>query len=168
MTCTINTDASFHPEYKVGAYAFWSVSSSFKIQKAGFLRTLCKSPDEAELKCLLNAIQHTLKHDNSIKKIYINTDSKNSIAILTNDRDHINKYGLHWGKEYRKLFSKYISQYENKVPVKYRKKIELDFRHVKAHTGINDKRSYVNEWCDKNAKFFLWRRIHQLKLVSNG
>jgi len=27
-----------------------------------------------------------------------------------------------------------------------------EFRHVKAHSGKNDARSFVNEWCDKEAK----------------
>lgn len=31
-------------------------------------------------------------------------------------------------------------------------KATIEFRHVKAHSGVDDKRSYVNEWCDKEAK----------------
>lgn len=42
MLVTINTDASFHPKYKVGAFAFWVVSNQFKITKSGYLKEMCK------------------------------------------------------------------------------------------------------------------------------
>jgi hypothetical protein len=29
---------------------------------------------------------------------------------------------------------------------------EYEFRHVKAHTGKTDARSWVNDWCDQEAK----------------
>lgn len=40
----------------------------------------------------------------------------------------------------------------NKVLNESKNKAIIEFRHVKAHTGINDKRSYVNDWCDLEAK----------------
>ena len=33
-----------------------------------------------------------------------------------------------------------------------RDNLTIEFRHVKAHNGTSDKRSFVNDWCDKNAK----------------
>lgn len=36
-----------------------------------------------------------------------------------------------------------------------------ELRHVKAHSKVNDARSWVNDWCDKEAK--KWMR----KLVSD-
>lgn len=30
--------------------------------------------------------------------------------------------------------------------------VSLRFKHVRAHSGVDDKRSYVNRWCDSNAR----------------
>ena len=164
MLVTINTDASFHPEYKVGAFAFWVVCNEFRIQKAGYLRSLCKNPDEAEMNCIINALHQTLSNKVVFSKVIINTDSLNSIAIFKNDREHIKKYNLFNWKNKRKLFNKIRHDYNSKNSIF--QGIEIEFRHVKAHSNISNKRSYVNEWCDTNAKRFLWKRIHQLKLIK--
>lgn len=161
MLTTINTDASFHPEYKVGAYAFWAVSDEFKIQKAGFLRELVLNPDEAEMKCIINAITVVLASNKEITKIIINTDSLNAKGLFEYDEIHIQRYGLKKWKPLQKVFINTLRKYS-------KHKIEIEFRHVKAHSNKKDARSYVNEWCDKNAKYFLWKRIHQLKLTPHS
>lgn len=160
MLCTINTDASFHPKYKVGAYAFWSVCNGFRVQNAGYFNDLCKDPDDAEMKCIINAVYKTLKTSSGLKRIIVNTDSMNSIRVFEHEKKGIRRYNLQWAKKHREQLKSIIKSY--KTPV------EIEFRHVKAHTGKNDARSYVNEWCDTHAKRFLWRRIHELKLVKNG
>lgn len=30
-----------------------------------------------------------------------------------------------------------------------------DYRHVKAHVAIKDSRTYINDWCDKEAKYHM-------------
>ena len=42
------------------------------------------------------------------------------------------------------IYSQVLAKSENKAII--------EFRHVKAHSGVKDKRSYVNEWCDAEAK----------------
>lgn len=165
MLCTINTDASFHPIHKVGAYAFWAVSNEFKIQKAGYLRDLCKDPTEAEINCIINAFHVIVNSNSNITKIIFNTDSKNAISVFENQRKQIHKYNLFRWKDKRKKFKGLIKHYRNIT--KSNRNIEVEFRHVKAHSGVKDARSYVNEWCDKNAKTYLWKRINQLKLQQN-
>lgn len=149
MLVTINTDASFHPSLKYGAYAFWAICDDFKITKSGVFRKKCINPDDAEAKCIINALTVVLLAHKGISKIIINTDSLNAIAYLTNDRTHIRKYGLitNKGTEFNRLFYGII------------KKTSIEFRHVKAHSGVNDKRSYVNEWCDSEAKKQLRKTI---------
>ena len=152
MLVTINTDASFHPQLKYGAYAFWAVCNDFKITKSGVFKKKCINPDDAEAKCILNALTVILKSHKGISKIIINTDSLNAIAYLTNNRNHIRKYRLigNKGTEFNRLFFSLI------------KKTVIEFRHVKAHSGIDDKRSYVNEWCDAEAKRNMWKKINSL------
>tara|TARA_B100001179_G_scaffold217701_1_gene189780 strand:- start:412 stop:897 length:486 start_codon:yes stop_codon:yes gene_type:complete len=156
MLCTINTDASFHTRFKVGAFAFWAVSNDFRITKAGYLRNLCVNPDEAEMKCIINAVSTVLSSNKNISKLIINTDSLNSKAVFERDFEHIKKYNLSRWKNLRGIFNKTIND-------KSKRKISIEFRHVKAHTNNTDARSYVNDWCDKNAKIYLWKRINHLK-----
>lgn len=143
MLVTINTDASFHPSLKYGAYAFWAICDDFKITKSGVFRKKCVDPTDAEAKCIINALTVILKAHKGITKIIINTDSLNAIAFLTKDKNHIRRYGLSNSK--LRQFQQYLSY----LPIG---KITIEYRHVKAHSGVDDRRSYVNEWCDAEAK----------------
>lgn len=141
MICTINTDASYSPISKRAAYAFWIVSNNFTIKKSGLFRELCQKPEEAELKSILNAI-FMVKEQTELSKIIINTDCLNAIHILTLDNKSIQKYKLTWGKYYYKMYLKYTK----------RKSFKVEFRHVKAHNDTDTSRTWVNNWCDKQAK----------------
>ena len=153
MLVTINTDASFHPKLKYGAFAFWAICNDFKITKSGVFRTKCISTDDAEAKCIINSLKVILLAHSGISKVIVNTDSLNAIAILTNDKTHINRYAGYnkpqWGK-LRKIYHETKNAGKSK-PI-------IEFRHVKAHSGTNDARSYVNEWCDAEAKKQLRRK----------
>jgi len=83
MTITINTDASYHPVHKVGAFAFWMVCSEGRIVHSGPLKSVQNSQD-AELQCIANAL-HTLWKSTfaNIEHIYINTDCKYGIDAIT-------------------------------------------------------------------------------------
>ena len=155
MLVTINTDASFHPNLKYGAYAFWAICNDWKITKSGVFRKKCIDPDDAEAKCILNALTVVLKSRKGITKIIINTDSLNATAYLLNDKKHVQKYRLSTSKmrQFRTLYIDLIRKL----------KIEVEFRHVKAHSGVNDSRSYVNEWCDAEAKRQMWSKVNSIK-----
>lgn len=155
MLVTINTDASFHPQLKYGAYAFWAICNDWKITKSGVFRKKCIDPDDAEAKCILNALTVVLKAHKGITKIIINTDSLNATAYLKNDKKHVQKYRLSMSK-LRQFRTLYIDLIRNK-------KIDIEFRHVKAHSGTNDARSYVNEWCDAESKRRMWSKVNSLK-----
>jgi len=146
---TINTDASYHSEFKVGAYAFWIVSDMGRICMSGAFKERVKNPSEAEIQCILNAI-HVFKKQRikDIYKIIVNTDSLNAIHIFKNDKQQIKRWGLKWGDGYREKF--------NKMGLS---KI-IEFRHVKAHKETSTARSWVNDWCDKSAKEQLWKKIN--------
>lgn len=154
MLVTINTDASFHPSLKYGAYAFWAICNDFKITKSGVFRKKCINPDDAESKCIINALKVVLSSNKCITKIIINTDSLNAIAYLTKDINHIKKYNLSMPK---------MRQFSQCLVLLKSFRTEIEYRHVKAHSGVNDKRSYVNEWCDSEAK-----RQLKLKISDNN
>jgi ribonuclease HI len=152
MLVTINTDASFHPIHKYGAYAFWAVCNEFKITKSGVFRKVCTTPDDAEAKCIINALTVVFSANKNITKVIVNTDSLNAIAFLTDDKEHIKRYGLSTSKhhQFREAFRRVK---------RFSKDTKIEFRHVRAHTGAEDKRSYVNEWCDAEAKKQLRQHI---------
>ena len=147
MLVTINTDASFHLNLKYGAYAFWAICNDFKITKSGVFRNKCRNPDDAEAKCIINALKVVLLVHKGITKVIVNTDSLNAIALITDNREHVKKYIGNNQKMWKYLRTAY-----NVILHDYKTNVQVEFRHVKAHSGINDKRSYVNEWCDSEAK----------------
>ncbi len=154
MIVTINTDASFHSGFKVGAFAFWIVCDEGRVLHSGAFKEPITNPTQAEIKCIINAV-YAVKKQNwvGIKKIIINTDATNAIAILKKDTVEINKYNLKWGGSLRGMY--------NKIKVGLP---EIEFRHVKAHKNTETAKSWVNDWCDKKAKEMLWKQINKTTL----
>ena len=157
MLCTINTDASFSPNHNIGGYAFWAVSNAFKITKSGAFKKTVTDPTDGEIKCIINALMTVLHGCEGITKVIVNTDSMNAIHILTNDKAAQKKYirgGVNAGNKYRGSYNKVLNEAKSK-PV-------IEFRHVRAHTGVDNARSWVNEWCDTAAKKAKWDKIKSL------
>ncbi|RZJ89600.1 MAG: hypothetical protein EOO20_10495 [Chryseobacterium sp.] len=153
MLITINTDASFSDVY--GGYAFWIVCDAGKIQKAGKIKAKIRGSQQAEMMCIANAL-HTLKHSRfkGISKVIINTDSQPSINALTGFKSS-------WEGAQECLFTMMELCIANGKSIRDVGEF-FEFRHVKAHTGKKDKRSFVNEWCDKEAKKYCkLRRQHK-------
>lgn len=149
---TINTDASYYNEHKIGGYAFWIVCDLFKITNGGKFKREIYGPSEAETYCIGNAIARLLaqKELPEVEFLIINTDSKTSIRDIRQQRSEA-------GKTVNKLWRELLQRLKPKVH---------QFRHIKAHSGKNDARSYVNEWCDREAK--RWARIAiKEKLTKN-
>lgn len=161
MIVTINTDASFNLKHQIGTFAFWIVSNEFKILKSGALRKKVTRPEIAEFRCIINALHVLFNEDCSrVKKIIVNTDCLNVIHLVNKDKKAIARYGLKsWGIP---LVSK-LEELRSKNPLV--KSIPVELRHVRSHTGIGDARSYVNEWCDTEAKKRMNERLQQLSAI---
>jgi len=155
MIVTINTDASFHPKHKIGAYAFWIVSDAGRVMHSGAFKEQVNSSCSAEMRCIINAL-HTLIAQGwvLIDKIVINTDSLNSIHVFTNDKTNIIKHNLKWASDMRGLFNniKFNSPLRNTPIV---------FKHIVSHQDNATKRAWVNQWCDDKAKEQLWKKINK-------
>lgn len=152
---TINTDASFHPVHGVGGYAFYIVCDLFKIQKAGMFKVSPNNAQEAELMCMANAL-HTLlntKELPSTKLIVINSDALYSFEKIGLKKQGVGKVVAQFLKQVR-----HKMQNGNTLP-------SFDIRHVKAHVEIKDARSWVNDWCDKEAKKWM-REAVKTKQIS--
>jgi ribonuclease HI len=154
MLCTINTDASFSKYHKMGGYAFWAVSNTFKITKSGAFKAKCTDSTDCEIKCIINALMTVLHGCAGVTRVIVNTDSMNAIHILTNDRDAQKRWcrGVKINGKYRAAYHKVLSGAKSRAVI--------EFRHVKAHTGEDSARSWVNEWCDTEAKKAMWRKVN--------
>lgn len=150
---TINTDASFNGTYKKGGYAFYIVCNEFKIQKSGAFRVDPQNPEEAEIMAIGNAITTLLLRPDlpKAKFLIINSDCMNGM----NKIKKANRGGL----------PRKVSGMKNKL-VSHLGNPKFEFRHVKAHNGHPDARSWVNDWCDREAKKHMRASVD--KLLKNG
>lgn len=158
MILTINTDASWHSQTKIAGFAFWLVCDEYKFCHSGTLRKLVSRPEIAEFKCILNAIHVAGKFQKTHKKpkkIIVNTDCLNVIHLVKGHKQSIAMYGLaSWGRHL-------VADYERLLHIHKFKKSQFDFRHVKSHRGIETKRQFVNDWCDKKAKEEMWGKVNK-------
>lgn len=101
-----------------------------------------------------DALHILFKNDcKNVKKIIINTDCLNVMHCCQNNKAEIKKYRLnvYEFQELTIIFKKIMKG----------KNIEVEFRHVRSHKGVNNARSYVNEWCDREAKKYARIRFNQ-------
>jgi ribonuclease HI len=141
MTCiTINTDASYHIEKKVGGYAFYIVCDLFKIRKGGMFKNSPANSTEAEMMSIANAIATLLaqKELPKVKWLIINTDSIPAITRI--------KKAARTGNDLDKQVWLLLRKLNSRLSAKSK------IRHVKAHSKMGDARSKANEWCDTEAK----------------
>lgn len=148
---TINTDASFHPVHMVGGYAFYIVCDKFKITKRGQFVNHPTNSQAAETMCILNALHVALNqksYPSDIKVVTINSDCKYAMNDLKKETGR-------WGILYKR--------YRKAAQILFGNNIEIRFKHVKAHNGTSDARSWVNDWCDQNAKIEMRNAVALLK-----
>ncbi|MGE9312844.1 hypothetical protein ACLOAU_14445 [Niabella sp. CJ426] len=139
MTITINTDAGFYHRDKVGSYAYWVVSDGLLLKGSGVFSDKCKNPLDAELKAMCNAA-----HILSVCQGF----DFSKVRLIVFNRDNINARSGKNGTQPQKKLSSIL----RKIKDQCHPLVKVDFRHVKAHNGTPDKRSYVNDWCDKQCK----------------
>lgn len=157
MVVTINTDASTHTKELVGAYAFWIVCDQGKIKRFGAFRAKVKNPTDAEIKSICNGLSSLLESKfTDVFHVVVNTDCTNAIDGIqgTGPYAHLSK---------NSKAAMHARELIKKLKRKYPKLRLIDFRHVKAHSGVGDKRSIVNEWCDAQAKAAMWNKFNTTK-----
>lgn len=164
MIVTINTDASYNHQHKVGGYAYWIVYNGERTKTGGVLKE-STSAVEAEIKAIANALYRLIKLKyKNVSLIIVNTDSTPAIERITGTRESKNE-------EINKTVTA-INEYLNELRLYNnvgKSNMEyVEFRHVKAHTKAKDKRSYVNDWCDKIAKDFVKKHILKLCQKKNS
>lgn len=154
---TINTDASFHHGFKVSGYAYYIKSDLFTFTGGGnFNKMKPKNSEEAEIMAIGNALHRLLKMENLplSKWLVVNSDSMFGM-------NKIRKASTPLGVMVSDMFIELGKRLHCK---------HSELRHVKSHSGVNDARSWVNEFCDKEAKKYMKleaRRIKRSKKYRN-
>lgn len=126
-----------------------------RIRQSGTLKE-ANDPQESELKALANAVYvlfNSELNNGTIENIYVNSDCKHMFAKISIKSTSIP--------------GKYIAETLNDI---LRQNMDGDiygrvsFRHVKAHTGdLAKPRSFVNDWCDQEAKKAMRTVVETLK-----
>lgn len=169
---TVNTDAGYSYKYRVGTYAYWIKGTGHHLHGSGVFKEKHKGlphkgPYEMEVKAIINALA-------AIRK----TDHPPIIGFIFN-RDNIwAKSGRRGDKLQRLLYNEirlFRKDAERRLGAKTfamltrRQKEYAQFRHVKAHNGTEDKRSWVNDWCDRQCKMQFQKWFDEnIKTEDNG
>lgn len=148
-TVTINTDASFNHQHKIGGFAFYIRFGNVRIRYAAAFKNPVASAHEAEVLAIGNAL-HTLLKRTDLVRVYwlvVNSDCKLAMEDILQGKTPA-------GKKVKAIWTK------------VRKQLRITkhaFRHVKAHNGTPDARSYVNDWCDRQARKQMREQVTELK-----
>lgn len=158
MVVTVNTDASYQIQHKIGGYAYWIVYEGQRIKKGGVLKE-CSSALEAELKAIANALHKvlTLKIIDTYL-IIVNTDCIYAIESIAGTR----KIKRPEVEKTVQAIKDYTQMLKGQSKIIKSDRDFIEFRYVKAHSTNKDKRSYVNNWCDKTAKGYVKNHIQHI------
>lgn len=142
MLVTILTDASHCPETKSAGYGYWIVSDRGHIKGGAEFKSTVKNIGHAEIMAIINALYCAIQAGIAQKgdTILVQSDSTLALNILKY-RSKKEEYG-YLIKEWRRLTGKMGN---------------VVYRHVKAHSGAQDARSYANRYCDKIARISMRR-----------
>lgn len=122
LKVTVIVDASFCPQTRAGGWAAWLTSDKGRVQKAGCFHDLPQNSTQAELWAALNGIWFALEH--GATHVLIQSDCQGALLKISRGIPELSLFNG--------LFIK--------------------TKHVKGHTQTKDARSYVNRWCDSEAK----------------
>lgn len=134
---TVITDASYCHKTKAGGWAAW-INVNYengehrRIQESGIFRFRARSSEHAEQMACMNGI--FLAYQAGARRILVQTDCLSLVQSegrgtgIKNPRDYTKAQSDHWPDAV------------------------LEWRHVKGHTAGEDRRSWVNNWCDREAK----------------
>jgi hypothetical protein len=134
---TINTDAGFLPDFKIGSFAYWIKGDDLFLKGSGIFKNNCTSSVDAEVKAMMNALH------------IISCSGKIDIVKIVFNRDAVMARAKKDGHPNQVLFYKMLEE----LKIKCGKQWDPNFyesRHVKGHdNNSKTKRSWVNKYLDQ-------------------
>lgn len=145
MNVTLITDASWCPSERVSGYGYWVACARGKLGGGGRCATTSvETSTVAEMMAVCNALFECYKAGYIVKQdlILIQTDCVAAIKAFEGTRfTNLNPQ--------ERMVVKYLHELQKAL------ELSITFRHVKAHTQVQDARSVTNRMCDKVAKKFM-------------
>jgi ribonuclease HI len=138
---TIVSDASHCPRTNAAGYGFWAVSSRGRHAGGGSFKTPLTGSDAAEVMAVVNALHVTLSLGIAEKgdHVLVQTDCLYAIHVFTGVVLKIRNAEV---KRAREVFANLVLAHA----------LKMDFRHVRGHTDVQDRRSLAQRHADKRAK----------------
>ncbi len=149
---TINTDAGFYPYDKVGSFAYWIRGHNIFLKGSGMFKNEVHGAWHAEMQAMINALE-VLRRSNPPPIIGFIFNRDNIYAKTGKTHELRKRLKIEISK-FRSDAVKRLGKPQFKSLTKNQKNYSL-FRHVKSHTDTDDKRSYVNRWCDSQCRIRL-------------
>lgn len=144
--CTVLTDASWCPQEKVAGWAVWVVCNNERYKRYDAFFEKVASSREAEIKAIINGC-YIAKRVFDPTHYHVVSDCVDAMNALQ---------GKFATNEWKDKLTSIIGD------------TKITFKHVKAHSNTNDKRTYVNNWCDFQARMAM-RSLRSInKESSNG
>ena len=156
---TIYSDVSYCNESNIAVYAFYAKSSEGVLKNHGECKGTISDATAGEMYAIHEALKQCQVEWPHLEGFFVNTDSQTSCHLLWPDRI---KKTDHFKLPQAQRIKKYIQEIcpEKEAP----DKPWLRVKHVKAHTGNKDVRSYLNRYCDKKAI----KKLRELREERNG
>lgn len=144
---TVICDASFCHKTRSGGWAVWinvnytdgRHENHVRIKQAGQFKSRPRSSEHAEQMACLIGIWFAVKHE--AQDVLVQTDCLSLVQTMG--------YGTS-KKNRREYLDAQLNHWPNHAG-------RIQWRHVKGHNlkNVNDRRTYVNDWCDKQAKRYM-------------
>lgn len=144
------TDASYCHETGAAGFGFWAVSERGKLPGGLPFKQRMVSVEAAEMAAVVNALV-IAKARGIVQlgdKVLVQLDCMGAIKRLSGEIPPSNRTEeilAHWGQ--------------------VKKGLVVNFKHVKGHSNIGDRRSLANEHCDRTAKKHMRTMREQLKRI---
>lgn len=136
MRATVITDASYCDRSRAAGWAAWIRidGQSEPIRRYGAFKTEVTGPTQAEMLAAINGVW--LAHQMGATEVLLQTDCA-TVVMLAEGQVRRGKLRKAWAVAVDRAGLVNVS---------------LSARHVRGHTKTQDARSYVNRWCDVNAR----------------
>lgn len=148
---TIFTDASFDPRNRAAGWSAWVKFGPALDQTVRLFGPVKDDPCSAlgaELAAIANVLHAAARslRLGADDLVILQTDCLTAIDVIE-------------GRSRRPLRRKFVAACKGNIDQTLQAHgFRLDLRHVKAHQGGHDRRSWVNEWCDTAAKTQMRRK----------
>jgi ribonuclease HI len=135
---TLLVDASWCPKTGAAGYGYWIASDRGKLGGGAPMNGKLSSSNIAEMQAICNALFIVKKIGYILpgERVLIQSDSQAAILAFKKER----------------IINLDDEKFAIKVFNKLSKDVEINFRHVKGHTGRGEARFLANKHCDKHAK----------------